>query len=38
MPSSDHCISFSGGLSDKINNLTESDPGVIISSGSIVFF
>ena len=39
MPSSDHCTSFSGGLSEIMNNLTESAPKFsIIFSGSIVFF
>ena len=38
-PVSDHKISFSGGLSDNMNHLTESDPYLfIITSGSTVFF
>ena len=39
IPLSDHCISFSGGLSDKMKNLTASAPyKLIIFSGSTVFF
>ena len=38
MPSSDHCTSFSGGLSERINSLAESAPNFsIIFSGSTVF-
>ena len=38
MPSSDHWTSFSGGLSDKIDNLTASAPYSQLFCGSIVSF